>query len=97
MEDLTFDWDQSKSALNKRKHGVTFEEAITVFYDEDALEFEDPEHSVDEDRFLMLGLSSQTRVLIVSHCLRESGAIVRIISARKATKEESKKYWEEKP
>ena len=97
MDDLNFDWDKSKAALNKKKHGVSFEEAVTVFYDDDALEFRDPDHSEDEDRFFMVGLSFRTRVLLVSHCLRESGSIIRIISARKATKDEAKKYWEEKP
>jgi uncharacterized DUF497 family protein len=97
MDDLKFDWDKSKALLNKKKHGVSFEEAVTVFYDDDALEYHDPDHSDREDRFFMLGLSFRTRVLLVFHCVRESGSLIRIISARKATKEEAKKYWEEKP
>ena len=97
MNDLKFEWDKSKASLNKKKHGVSFEEAVTVFYDEDALEFHDPDHSQEEDRFFMLGLSFQTRVLLVFHCVRESGSRIRIISARKATKQEAQKYWEEKP
>ena len=97
MHEIQFSWDRSKAWLNKKKHGVSFEEASTVFYDDDALEFYDPDHSEDEDRFIMLGLSFKARVLIVCHCARESGRIIRIISARKPTKQESAKYWEEKP
>ena len=97
MNDIEFDWDKSKATLNKRKHGVSFEEAVTVFYDDDALEFHDPDHSQEEDRFFMVGLSFRTRVLLVSHCVRESGSVIRNISARKATKQEAQKYWEEKP
>ncbi len=96
-DDLKFEWDKHKAALNKRKHGISFEEATTVFYDEDALEFDDPDHSEDEDRFIMLGLSFKARMLVVNHCLRKSGAVVRIISSRKATKHEAQIYWEEKP
>jgi len=97
MNDIRFDWDKSKASLNKKKHGVSFEEAVTVFYDDDALEFDDPDHSETEDRFIMLGLSFKTRVLIVSHCVREFGSVIRIISARKAAKHEAERYWEEKP
>ena len=97
MNDIKFDWDKSKDSLNKKKHGISFEEAVTVFYDDNALEFHDPDHSDREDRFFMVGLSFRTRVLLVSHCVRESGSLIRIISARKATKQEAKKYWEEKP
>ena len=96
MEDLKFDWDKSKASLNKKKHGVSFEEAVTVFYDDDALEFHDPDHSESEDRFIMVGLSFKTKILVVSHCLRQSGSLIRIISARKATKQESERYWEGK-
>ena len=97
MNDLRFDWDKSKAILNKKKHGVSFEEAVTVFYDEDALEFYDPDHSEQEERFILVGLSFHSRILMVSHCVRESATRIRIISARKATKEETQKYWEEKP
>ena len=97
MNGIQFDRDKSKAALNKKKHGISFEEAATVFYDDDALEFHDPDHSEKEDRFFMVGLSFRTRVLIVSHCVREAGSRIRIISARKATKQEAHKYWEEKP
>ena len=97
MNDLRFDWNKSKASLNKKKHGVSFEEAMTVFYDEHALEFHDPDHSESEDRFIMLGLSFKARILVVCHCLREAESVIRIISARKATRHEAQKYWEEKP
>ena len=96
MSNIEFDWDESKASFNKKKHGVSFEEAVTVFYDDDALEFHDPDHSEEEDRFIMVGLSFKARTLVVSHCVRESGSRIRIISARKATKPETKIYWEEK-
>ena len=96
MDSLEFDWNEAKSSLNKKKHGVSFEEAVTIFYDDDALEFHDPDHSEGEDRFIMVGLSFKTRVLLVSHCVRGAGSVIRIISARKATKHEAKIYWEEK-
>jgi uncharacterized protein len=97
MTDIRFDWDKRKAAANKKKHGVSFEEASTVFYDDDALEYYDPEHSKDEDRFIMLGLSFKARVLVVCHCVRASGSVIRIVSARKATKNEAERYWEVKP
>ena len=97
MDDIKFDWDQNKALFNKRKHGISFEEATTIFYDDDALEFHDPDHSQDEDRFIMVGLSFKSRTLVVSHCVRESDSVIRIISARKATKKEVQRYWEEKP
>ena len=96
MSDIRFAWDKSKASLNKKKHGVSFEEAVTVFYDDDALEFHDPDHSQREDRFFIVGLSFKSRILLVSHCVRESGSVIRIISARKTTKLEAQKYWEEK-
>ena len=96
MNNIGFDWDKDKAVANKRKHGVSFEEAVTIFYDENALEFHDPDHSEDEDRFIMVGLSFKARTLVVSHCLRESGSLIRIISARKATKQEARRYWEDK-
>ena len=96
-DDLKFEWDKHKAALSKRKYGISFEEAATVFYDDDALEFHDPDHSEDEDRFIMLGLSFRTRMVVVNHCLRKSGSVIRIISAREATKHEAQRYWEEKP
>ncbi len=94
MNNIKFDWDKSKASLNKKKHGVSFEEATTIFYDDNALEFFDPDHSESEDRFIMLGMSFSARILVVCHCVREKGSIIRIISARKATKHESKNYQE---
>ena len=93
--DIKFDWDEIKAAANKKKHGVTFEEAVTVFYDENALEFHDPDHSKEEDRFILVGLSFKVRALIVCYCARESDSVIRIFSARKATKRETERYWEE--
>ena len=92
MADLTFEWDPPKAATNKRKHAVTFEEAQTVFSDEYALLIDDPDHSAAEDRFLLLGLSSSLRVLVVSHGYRAKGNVIRIISARKATQSERNTY-----
>lgn len=90
---IEFEWDSAKAASNKRKHGISFEEAKSVFYDEFALQFYDADSSeLGEDRFLMLGLSSEARILIVCHCEREAGNTIRIISARKATKKEHKFY-----
>ncbi len=89
---IKFEWDAIKAASNKRKHGVTFEEAKSVFYDDFAIQFFDDENSEDEDRFLLLGRSNQSRVLLVCHCERESGSIIRIISARKATAKERRLY-----
>ncbi len=91
---LTFNWDKEKSVSNKKKHGVSFEEAQTVFLDENALMIHDPDHSEDEDRFIILGLSVKFRVLVVCHCYRKSNEVIRIISARKATRREQKRYWE---
>jgi len=92
MKSLRFEWDEAKNRENQRKHGVSFMEAQTVFFDENAVEFYDDEHSEREDRFLLLGISTKMRVLLVCHCLRENGSIIRIISARKATKNENKLY-----
>jgi uncharacterized DUF497 family protein len=89
---IEFEWSQPKARANLRKHGVSFEEAKSVFYDEYARQFFDDEHSEDEERFILLGKSNRTRILIVCHCERESGNIIRIISARKATAKERKFY-----
>ena len=88
---IKFEWDAAKAASNKKKHGVSFEEAQSVFYDEFAVQFFDEDNSVSEDRFLMLGFSDEARLLMVCHCERE-GNIIRIISARKAAKNESHFY-----
>ncbi|MDP1809249.1 MAG: BrnT family toxin [Actinomycetota bacterium] len=93
MADIRFEWNEAKSTENKRKHGVSFEEAQTVFLDESAIRFFDPDHSADEDRFLMLGISFQLRVLVVCHCFRAGNAKIRIISARKADRKEETTYW----
>jgi len=85
---IDFIWDTRKSTINKKKHGVSFEEAKDVFYDEYAIRYFDPDHSREEDRFLMLGMSAKLRILIVSHCYIEDDSTIRIISARKATKAE---------
>ena len=89
---LTFEWDEAKSRLNRRKHGISFEEAQSVFFDENALEFSDPDHSEEEDRFLLLGRSFRLRVLVVCHCMRQSESVIRIVSARKATAKERQVY-----
>ena len=89
---IRFEWDPPKATANLRKHRVSFEEAKSVFYDEFAVQFFDDEHSSDEDRFLLLGLSSGTGLLIVCHCERDDGEVIRIISARKATQRESAFY-----
>ena len=92
MNDIRFEWDEAKSRQNVRKHGISFEEAQTVFLDDHAIRFYDPDHSEDEDRFIMLGLSFKLRVLVVCHCYKESDSVIRIISARKATQREAKHY-----
>ena len=89
---IKFEWNPAKAASNLKKHGVSFEEAQTVFYDEFAVQFYDEPHSAEEDRFLMLGMSSGAHLLLVCHCERDGGDIIRIISARKATKQESSYY-----
>jgi len=89
---IKFEWDEAKAAANLKKHQVSFEEAKSIFYDEFGVQFFDDEHSNEEERFLMLGMSSGAKLLIVCHCEREHGALIRIISARKATKRESAFY-----
>ncbi|MCX7144285.1 MAG: BrnT family toxin [Proteobacteria bacterium] len=92
MSTLRFEWDDRKAAANLRKHGVSFEEAKSVFFDERAKLIDDPDHSDAEDRFVLLGLSSVLRLLLVCHCYRRDGNVIRIISARKAIAKESKSY-----
>jgi uncharacterized protein len=89
---LRFEWDEGKNASNRRKHGIWFEEAETVFDDPQARVFEDVEHSESEERFIIIGMSGAARVLVVVHCLRESESTVRIISARRATRKERTFY-----
>lgn len=92
MNDLRFEWDEARSRQNIRTHGVSFEEAQTVFLDDHAIRFYDPDHSQDEDRFIMLGMSFKLRALVVCHCFKENDAAIRILSARKANREEAKHY-----
>jgi uncharacterized protein len=92
MNALRFEWDERKAAANEKKHGVSFEEARSVFFDERARLIDDPDHSEDEERFVLLGLASSLRVILVCHCYRSGGNIVRIVSARKATPREAKVY-----
>ena len=94
---IRFEWDAAKANSNKKKHGVSFEEAQSVFYDEFAVQFFDEESSELEDRFLMLGFSDEARLIIVCHCERNQGSVIRIISARKATKIEGYYYHGIKP
>ena len=93
MGNIEFSWDNRKARSNLAKHGVSFEEAQTAFLDENARLLDDPEHSEDEDRFVLMGYSFQARCLIVSHCYRGSDSVIRIISARRATAHEEKDYW----
>ena len=90
---MRFEWDQGKADANTRKHGISFEEAAGVFEDPWARIIDDPDHSYQEERFIILGLSVIGRILVVCHCLRTSGEVIRIISARKATKGEQAAYW----
>jgi uncharacterized DUF497 family protein len=93
MKYLEFAWDKSKDKANIKKHGVSFEEARTAFFDEHAALFHDPDHSEDEDRFILLGTSYKLNTLVVCHCFKEDETTIRIISARKADKDEAKAYW----
>ena len=93
MSNITFEWDAFKASLNKKKHGISFDEAKTVFFDENAKVIHDPEHSDDEERFIILGLSVNVRMLVVIHCYRKNDRIIRLISARKATHKESTQYY----
>jgi len=92
IKEIRFTWDQQKSKSNEAKHQVSFDEAKTVFSDSHARIIADPDHSEDEDRFIILGISSRLRILVVCHCYRENDELIRIISARKATKKEASSY-----
>lgn len=94
--ELRFEWDPKKASSNERKHGITFVEAQSVFLDPDPLVIPDPDHSQVEEQFIILGLSESHRALVVVHCVREAGAAVRIISARRAGTKEQTPYWEKK-
>ena len=92
MNRIKFEWDEHKNKINKEKHKISFEEAETVFYDEGAIVIDDPDHSLEEDRFIILGLSTKANLLVVCHCYRASDTVIRIISARKATSAETSQY-----
>ena len=92
MTHLSFTWDERKNRQNQKKHGVSFDEAQSVFFDDQAREFFDPEHSEDEERFLLIGRSYRLRVLLICHCFRERKGVIRIISVRRATKKERAVY-----
>lgn len=94
METLHFEWDENKNEINKRKHGLSFETASEVFYGDAAILFDDPDHSVNEERFLIIWMIKSSKICIVSHCYRDSGNVSRLISAREATKKEKKTYLE---
>ena len=92
MREVRFEWDPRKSRANRTKHGVSFEEARTAFLDENARIIPDEEHSIEEDRFVLLGLSIALKLLVVCHCYRKSNQVIRIISARRATASERRDY-----
>ena len=91
---MQFEWDENKNRINIKKHKISFDEAKTVFYDEEALVIDDPDHSEDEERFIILGESNKANLLVVCHCYRVSDTVIRIISARRATKTETNQYYE---
>jgi uncharacterized DUF497 family protein len=93
MKYIKFIWDEKKAKSNVNKHGIAFDEAATVFDDDNARVIYDPDHSKEEDRFIILGLSCSMKVLVVCHCYRENDKQIRIISARKGDKKEQKQYW----
>ena len=92
MNELRFEWDENKNISNQKKHRISFEEAQTVFYDDNALLIDDPDHSEEEERFILLGFSRRANMLVVCHCYRRSDSVIRIISTRKATKNEERAY-----
>jgi hypothetical protein len=94
MHSISFVWDEKKAAENFKKHQISFEEALTIFSDPNARMIFDPDRSEAEDRFILLGISSGLRLLVVCHCYREDDKVIRIISARKANKKEQKQYGE---
>jgi len=92
MSEIAFEWDERKAEQNERKHGISFEEAQTAFEDENARLSHDPDHSQDEDRYILLGMSAVLRILVVCHVYRENDEVIRLVSARKATKREQQQY-----
>lgn len=93
---MRFIWDQNKNLANIKKHKISFEEAETVFFDDNARLIHDPEHSMSEERFIILGITNKLRLLVVVHTYKEDDNVIRIISARKATKAETKYYYKVK-
>jgi len=93
MKKLKFEWDKRKEKANIKKHGISFEDARTTFYDEHAQQFFDPDHSNEEDRFILLGANHKLNTLLVCHCFKEAETMIRIVSARKADKDELNVYW----
>jgi hypothetical protein len=96
MNHLKFEWDKNKDKTNRNQHSISFAEAKTVFYDEYAILFDDPDHSQSEERFILLGLSLRLKTLVVCHCFRKEETTIRIISARKANKDEEQVYWSQR-
>ncbi len=96
MMELRFEWNEKKSKANQRKHDVPFEEARTVLYDENAIQFYDPDHSDEEEHFIRFGLKFKPQILVVYHCIRESETVVRITSTRRADKHEELAYWKQR-
>lgn len=92
MDELYFEWDPNKNISNQKKHKISFEEAQTVFYDDNALLIDDPDHSEEEERFILLGFSHRANMIVVCHCYRHSDSVIRFISARKATRNEERVY-----
>lgn len=92
MKDIVFEWDEAKNKANIKKHGVSFEEAESVFFDEYALLIADPDHSETEDRFVLLGLSAKLQLLLVCHCFEVNDGLIRVISCRKASRKEKPLY-----
>ena len=92
MDMIRFEWDENKNIVNQKKHTISFEEAQTAFYDDNALLIDDPDHSEEEERFILLGFSLRANLLVVCHCYRQSESVIRIISARRATRNEEKAY-----
>ena len=91
---LSFEWDERKSRFNRKKHGLSFEEAMMAFFDENALLICDPDHSEHESRFILLGLTAKLKILVVCHAYRKDDQVIRIISARKASRQEQSRYWQ---
>ena len=93
MHGIRFEWDAAKEKANVRKHSISFEEARTAFFDEQAVQFFDADHSDEEDRFILLGMSFKLRVIVVCHCFREGETVIRLVSARRADTGEERDYW----